>query len=603
MCGYAPEIFVCNHCGTIFGAGEIRCSNCHNPVNYSHLIPASPEVLQEEYQKACDRLAHATNTYQLTRLVYYFDLLSGTFDVSQQRQQLQTQFEAFRTAEQQEQAYAQLKADLSLPLNNESLENCAAQLSQWGAYKEAPAILEQVQQQIQRNNYEAADCLQAQSSNVSSLIAAAEAFEALGDFADAPMQAKACRKKAKAVAKNKQRGGRIALISIISVLLATVLLLTSAIFFLPMFFYGQGQRQLDAGLYTQAEASFRKAGNFRDAPAMVKETICARHYAEGLSLFAQGKYLEGAQQMQAASGYRDAEAQILNMGWELISQKQYDTALSVLGYSSDVTKGSYIHYANGLKALDSKDYKSAVAELSEAGDLQDTSAKLQEASYAYGLECITKGDFATGSEQFSQLGAYQQAKELALLCQAEDALGKGHLNTAIKSYAAVPNTLVVDGINIAARKTAVSELTDFAPLCGMWTSSSHYVETRQVKSSDNSWKSWFYDNDTKIADQTIQVVCLLEKDGTITVKGSVTFRHFTNYAAASDNCTSTNTTKEFEMAGLTAIPNKITVDSNTVLNFSDGRFSLEYSKQESASGEYQNIYSSKVTYGTQTETY
>ena len=144
-CGNAPKIFICNHCGSIYGAGEIRCHSCSKAVDHSAMVPASPEALQAEYEKACDQLAHATNTNQLEQLAYHFTLLSGFYDISQQMQQISTLLGTFRIAEQQEQAYAQLRADLSLPLDADSLEYCASQLTHLGAYMEAPALLDHVQ--------------------------------------------------------------------------------------------------------------------------------------------------------------------------------------------------------------------------------------------------------------------------------------------------------------------------------------------------------------------------------------------------------------------------------------------------------------------------
>ena len=602
-CGYTPRVFVCSQCGSIYGATEPRCSNCGTFTEDAPKIPASQDVMQAEYQKACERLARATNTRQLERLAYYFSLLSASYDISAHMMQINDLFETFSAAEKQEQDYLQLEAAIAAATDNASLEKLAVQLKHLGTYKEAPVLLEQVQQKILRNKYAAAEALRDKAKKAPAWEAAADAFAALGEFADAPQQVELCQEKAAAAAKSKKRKGRAVVITLISIVLVIALVLSSIFFFIPLIFYSVGQHQFEAGQYEQAEQSFRRAGDFRDAPAKADESVLAGHYANGLALIAEGKYEEGAQELQAAHGYQDAEAQILQTGIQLVSQGKYDVAVDVFEYSSDAKKDNYISYAKGMKAYAGKDYETAVTELTNAGQVEDAPAKLEDATYCYGMDCIAKGNFATAKEQFTKVKTYKDAADLVLLCEAEDALAQGHLNAAIAAYEKVPETLTVEGLDIPARKTTVAGLTGFAAMCGNWSSSDNYVETRHISNSFGSWDSWYYDSDDKIAGQSVKVVCILEADGTITVKGSVTFHRFTNYSYYSSSCKSSNTTVSFEVKGLTSVPSKITVDDNTTLTFSGGTYKVEYSKRDNVSSSYHNIYSSKVTYGTLTETY
>jgi hypothetical protein len=229
---------------------------------------------------------------------------------------------------------------------------------------------------------------------------------------------------------------------------------------------------------------------------------------------------------------------------------------------------------------------------------------LIEAKYLYAETLFGEKNYQNAKRYYQEVGEYKEAKVKATACdlmEAEAEYKKGNLNAAKTAYGKLPSDFSFNGISVQERQAFLKNNESFVKICGTWKASKDRIETRHYYKRNGTFESWHLTN--LQADQKIEVRCIPNANGTFTIKGSVSFYRYTNYASTSYLLNKTKDSKSFTISDVKKIPSSYAINSYTTLKYSNGVFSIKYSKNEDYSQYYYNQYNSSVTYGTNTGKY
>jgi len=124
--------------------------------------------------------------------------------------------------------------------------------------------------------------------------------------------------------------------------------------------YDEGQNLLDNEEYLEAANIFRALGEFLDSKAKVNEAL----YGQGKFLYDNGNYEEAFKYFQDSNGYESSDLYIANI--TILLQEEMQKRI----------------YNQALKLYKSKEYSSALAELSKIEDYADSAELIQKCNDA-----------------------------------------------------------------------------------------------------------------------------------------------------------------------------------------------------------------------------
>lgn len=399
--------------------------------------------------------------------------------------------------------------------------------------------------------------------------------------------------------KKKKKTGRIVGISSAAVVLAAlaVLFVIFVMPYLPHFM--KAEKAVKSGDYVLAIEEYKQAERFLGSDKKLPET----YYVYGAALQDEGKYLEAANAFNDSSGHADAETRMDACGKALIEKKQYADASKVFSLLSTKDSKAYVNYADGMEQVQKKNYAKALECFEQAGNVEDTAKQIARAHYALGKAALSVNT-QNARKHLQAAGDYEDAKKLLKVCDlmdAEQEAEAGNLNKALSMFKKLPANLSYNKINAGERVKLLESNQAFLNISGKWRASKNYIESRNVYTRTGSWDSWYLDEVE--TEQTITVRCMLNSNGTFTIKGTVTYYYFNNYSSLSSQCQAKLGTDRFEVKNLKSVPATIKVDSSTTLTLANGVFSVKYSYRDDYSMYFYNVYSSSVTYGTKVEKY
>ena len=226
--------------------------------------------------------------------------------------------------------------------------------------------------------------------------------------AEAERLAEEKQAKRKALGKKLRIGGVCA--GIAAVLAAGALVF--AFVGMPAIRYSGAQKLLAAEDYSGAYDAYTALGDYKDASAMALET----RYREAAALAAKEDFAGAAEIFTALGAYKDSAALARKYGVEArydkglkaLEAKDYETAITELegvgdGVKDAPAKAKEAHYLYAVDLLNKKSYDGAIAHFEKAGDYEDAAKQANEAKKAYGLALFGKNDFVNAYTYLSAL--------------------------------------------------------------------------------------------------------------------------------------------------------------------------------------------------------
>lgn len=123
----------------------------------------------------------------------------------------------------------------------------------------------------------------------------------------------------------------------------------------------------------------------------------------------------------------------------------------------------------------------------------------------------------------------EEIGNLGKFVEAESLYKKGHLNGAKDIYSKLPKTLKLNGVTVQSRLDTLKKYDVFVKMCGKWQTTKYYYETKETARRSGSWNSWYVD-ETELVDRYLECTCIINADGTVTVKGTLDYATYTNYS-------------------------------------------------------------------------
>lgn len=144
-------------------------------------------------------------------------------------------------------------------------------------------------------------------------------------------------------------------------------------------------------------------------------------------------------------------------------------------------------------------------------------------------ELLAEGNTEEANKRIGTFLTFETDKDIYNIQRflvAEEFMGSGCLNQAQEIYRQLPVELVVNGVSVQQRMDLLSQHSVFVAMCGKWKTTAYSYETKESWDSGR-WYAW--NSEGGEADRYLKVVCLINGDGTVTVKTNVEFLTFTNY--------------------------------------------------------------------------
>ena len=323
---------------------------------------------------------------------------------------------------------------------------------------------------------------------------------------------------------------KTAIIGSVIGVIAVALVLVVALYFFPEYIAPQinlskAESAFDSQDYATAVEYYEKSGMENDAENNGQYT-----YAIAMTQYAANDYKAAAQTFSKTGGILESNAKIYDCGIALKDAEDYESAIDCFALISTDEANANKSYCEGMVAYGKKNYSEAISKFNTAkATIEPAATILPQVYYEYGVSLFDKKDYSAAATQFEKAGDYSDSKTYITGCslmEAEDLLLDGKLNEAKTAYSKLPQDFSFKNISVTNRVNAINSASAFASICGKWSPTKNYIESRNVYKRNGSWDNWYIDE--TISDQSLEVNCYLNSDGTVTIKGSVSFYRFTD---------------------------------------------------------------------------
>lgn len=625
-CGFMPKMRICPECGNICGLTSEACNACGYQLTVSPLVPATDEKVEQAYCDAVDGMASVSDRKNWEKLKTRF-LEFGQYKEAEQ-------YAGKCAAEVQ---YIESVAQMQNAVTSDEWRSLRNTFQALGSFLNTEEKVSACNEQLQEALYQEAIALEeAAPADINRL---ADIYVELGEYKDAKTRLEKCQEQINAKLAKKKRKTRLLVGGICAVVVLAAFAVFSFTWLIPYLRYQSAEEAFANGDFALAEEQYIAAGDFEDAAAKSVLANKAVHYSNAEQAFSDGDYILAHDEFILAGDYNDAEgraaeATLANhyaLGLAALSEKNYDIAIQEFvradGYSDSADKINETYYCQGGDLLQAKSYTEAAEAYNNSNGYGDASVKLMEigkellasqkyaaaeqvfswseekdaldyTNYANGMDKFSQKKYADARVKFTKTNV-ENAAEMVTACSlmlAEEDLKAGELNAALKKYKALPEEFEYGNVSVSQRLDLLNKYSSFVDICGKYTASQNYIETRNIYKRTGSWDSWYFDNNNVLPGE-LSIRCIPNENGTITITGTVSFYRFTDYSSLSAYCEATTTTKKFTISGVASIPNSYDIDSSTTLKYSNGVFSISYSVRDDYSAHFYNVYSSSVSYG------
>lgn len=288
---------------------------------------------------------------------------------------------------------------------------------------------------------------------------------------------------------------------------------------------------------------------------------------------------------------------------QYINKERYAPALKLLDDVVDkddtIQLKDKAHFNLALVYLKSRDYSKSLEEINKISNDQYENLEItkKQINYEYGKYYFNIEKYESAISYLEQAKDYEDANTIlnnAYIEKAEKYIKQGNIQEAKNIYNFLPNDIEYNEVKVSVRKNQISKFSNLINATGIKYATKSYCESRNVWRYDGRWDNWYIDvpDDSEYINTNIT----LNNDGTVTLKGTVYFYAFNNFSTLADYCKANIISKTIKLENLNSIASSYDLDDNTKLLYSNGVFSIKYSKRDDYSTSFYNLYMSSVTY-------
>lgn len=366
--------------------------------------------------------------------------------------------------------------------------------------------------------------------------------------------------------------------------------------------YAKGREAFNSQDYASAIDHFTLAEGFLDAPQQVLNS----RYAQAEQVFSNGDYLQAATMFSELNDYEDSVDRIFECAKALLDLESYADASSAFDLINNSDSHGYSQYALGMKAMKDGNYSDAMTAFKNAGKTENAETLYIDASYEQGKKLMGQKDYEGAAELFAAVIEKDDSQDLLNACNllnAEEYYKKGYLNTAKSLFEKLPTDYSYNGISASERLATLNKHSNFVAMCGKWKAGNGCrIETRQT-SRYGSYDYWYIDYDSP--NQYLEITCIINSDGTVSVNGTAEMYRYTNYSSLSLYLKNTEFKVNFNKS-LSYVPYSTEMTTNFTLTYNAVNSSFSAVNKvinNTESVYFTYTYTSTYTYSTQTAKY
>ena len=414
-------------------------------------------------------------------------------------------------------------------------------------------------------------------------------------------------KKISKIVKNKRL-----IISVVCLTIIIVLIILFIKFMLPNIYIKNINHNYNLNNYDKVAEYNSKLDfiekHFIDNNEEYKNIQYKVKYSLATMLFDNGQFEESLNELSSIEILDETIKNKINdckyeLGKKYLEEEQYDKAIEYLQEVSDKEDLNNLldkaHYNLAIKYSENNEYDKAVKEIvkvknKEYKDLKKTKKQLH---YEYGMYCFNKKDYSGAISQLELASDYKDAKTYinnAYILQAEEYIDDNKFIEAKNIYDNIPVDADYNGVKASIRKKQLNKIKNILDNIGKKYATKTYCETRNVWKYDGRWDSWYIDRPS--SEEYIETDIELNDNGTFTLDGKAYFYAYDDFSSLADYCTPKLVSKTFRIKNINTIPSSYSIDTDTNLLYSKGKFSINYKKKDNYSINFYNVYSTTITY-------
>ena len=414
-------------------------------------------------------------------------------------------------------------------------------------------------------------------------------------------------KKISKIVKNKRL-----IISVVCLTIIIVLIILFIKFMLPNIYIKNINHNYNLNNYDKVAEYNSKLDfiekHFIDNNEEYKNIQYKVKYSLATMLFDNGQFEESLNELSSIEILDETIKNKINdckyeLGKKYLEEEQYDKPIEYLQEVSDKEHLNNLldkaHYNLAIKYSENNEYDKAVKEIvkvknKEYKDLKKTKKQLH---YEYGMYCFNKKDYSGAISQLELASDYKDAKTYinnAYILQAEEYIDDNKFIEAKNIYDYIPVDAEYNGVKASIRKKQLNKIKNILDNIGKKYATKTYCETRNVWKYDGRWDSWYIDRPS--SEEYIETDIELNDNGTFTLDGKAYFYAYDDFSSLADYCTPKLVSKTFRIKNINTIPSSYSIDTDTNLLYSKGKFSINYKKKDNYSINFYNVYSTTITY-------
>lgn len=355
--------------------------------------------------------------------------------------------------------------------------------------------------------------------------------------------------------------------------------------------YVEAIELFDNAKYDEALSKFETIVEYEDSAEMINKC----KYQKALICKEKGEYIDASVLFKESGYYEDSLNLIDEMGTSLTQEGMYADAISVFENSTTINN-QYEKYASGMIDFENKNYSDASDNFKSAGDLYDSKEKYKESVYYDASTKFDAKNYEDAKVLFTRVGDYKDASDKVEVCSliiAKELYDDGCLNQAKEMLEEIKEDTSYNGVSVESLLESINANEQWLNICGVWSCTGGQMETRQT-GGYGYYNYWYLDFDEN--QYSINIKCVINEDGTITVKTSGSIPIYTNYSSISAYLTTSvkSLSHDETMTGM----GTITLDNNTSMTISSSGVSVYYKKVDNTQDVYFTYtYTTDITYG------
>lgn len=363
--------------------------------------------------------------------------------------------------------------------------------------------------------------------------------------------------------------------------------------------HAKGLKLMEEEAYEEAKGELKEAQGYQNSDDLIKE--CCYKIAQGY--VDEGDYISAAASFKDAKDYEDANDRILSLGQELVTAENYEDAVTVFEYATNWPSDPYAQYANGMVNLASKNYSQAAEYFERSGDILDAKSQFNEAEYLYASDQFDEKKYSTAQAVFRRISEYKDSAELMNACgllAAQEEIDKGNLNAAKVLLEPLASEYSYNGVSVSSLLDTLNANERWLAVCGKWSNTSGEASTN-CKARNYSYDGGTWTNTLEPGTYTIDIKCILNNDGTVTVSGTGSIIVFTNWSTIQMGL---DYDRNYSISFNKTIPasdfgTQISINDYTKITLGTDKITVNYSEtDDNSTVNFVYYYNTNVTYGT-----